>query len=275
MKQILTIALSLSGFFVFGQLTPRVSPQSKVEQKVGLTDISISYSRPNVNERVIFGDMLPYGEIWRTGANENTIVSISDVLIFGKDTLNAGKYSLYTKPEKDSWTIYFYKTIDNWGTPDSWEESNIALKVVAKVETQKTVLETFTIDFQNIESRGANLVLAWEKVRVEIPFTVNTDVKIKANITKVMAGPSAADLNNSAKYYYDNKMDLKKALEWSTKAVELRPEAYWMYLTKAQIQLELGDKTAALETAKKGKELAEKEKDNGFISSFDKIIGNK
>ncbi|MFN6084493.1 MAG: DUF2911 domain-containing protein [Fluviicola sp.] len=273
MKQILTIALSLSGFFAFGQLTPRVSPQSKVEQKVGFTDISVSYSRPNVNERVIFGDMLPYGEIWRTGANENTIVSISDVLIFGKDTLNAGKYYLYTKPEKDSWTIYFYKTTDNWGTPDTWEESNIALKVVAKVETQKTVLETFTIDFQNIESRGANLVLAWEKVRVEIPFTVNTDAKIKANITKVMAGPSAADLNNSAKYYYDNKMDLKKALEWSTKAVELRPEAYWMYLTKAQIQLELGDKTAAIETAKKGKELAEKEKDNGFISSFDKIIG--
>lgn len=273
MKQILTIALSLCGFFASGQLTPRLSPQAKLEQKVGFTDITISYSRPSVNERVIFGDLIPYDEIWRTGANENTIVSISDVLIFGKDTLKTGKYSLYTKPGKDNWTVYFYKTTDNWGTPETWEESNIVLKVDAKVIAQKTSLETFTIDIQNIETKGANLVLAWEKVRIEIPFAVNTDAKIKANITKVMAGPSAADLNNAAKYYYENKMDLKKALEWSTKAVELRPDAYWMYLTKAQIQLELGDKTAALETAKKGRELAEKEKDNGFISSFDKIIG--
>lgn len=275
MKQILAIALSFSSFLSFAQLTPRLSPIAKLEQKIGFTDVNIAYSRPNKNNREIFGALVPFDEVWRTGANENTTFTCSDVLIFGKDTLIAGKYSLYTKPGKEMWAVYFYKTTDNWGNPEKWEESLIVLSLTAKAESTVNSLETFLIDFQNLETSSASLVLAWDKVRIAIPFKVATEAKIKANITKTMAGPTASEMNTSANYYFENKMDLKKALEWSTKAVELRPEAYWMYLTKCKIQAELGDKKAAAETAKKGKEIAEKENDSEYAGMFNAYLGNK
>jgi Protein of unknown function (DUF2911) len=254
------------------QLAPRLSPESKVEQKVGLTDISVKYSRPGKRDRVIFGDVVPYGEIWRTGANENTVITFSDPVVFGKDTLKAGTYSLYTKPAKDSWEVIFYSDFSNWGTPEEWNEKKVALRVTTKTIALKDVVETFTIAIETIQSAGATLTLAWDKTQVAVPFTVPTDAKVMANIKKTMAGPTANDYFGAAQYYYENKRETKQALVWVENAINMRPEAYWMVRLKALLLAEAGDKKAAIETAKKALELATKEDNQDYVRMLNKSI---
>jgi hypothetical protein len=244
----------------------------KIEQKIGFTDVTISYSRPSKNDRDIFGGLVPFDQIWRTGANENSIITTSDVLIFGKDSLKPGKYALFTKPGKDAWEIYFYATTDNWGTPEKWVDANVILKTSAKVETMKSVVETFSIGFENLKNNSAVMCFSWDKTMVCLPFLVTTDAKVKANINKVMAGPSASECNAAANYYLENKLDLNKALEWSTKACVMRPEAYWMFLTKAKIEKELGLKDAMKESITKGIESAKKQDDSEYVTFFEKLL---
>ncbi len=251
------------------QLAPQPSPSGKLEQKVGLTDVSVEYSRPSKRGRVVFGDIVPFGEVWRTGANENTKFTNSDVLIFGKDSLKPGTYALYTKPGKDSWDLIFYTDVENWGTPEVWDDKKVALKVNAKVKNLGETVETFTISFDGLESvNGGTLTLKWDQTSVSFPFTVPTDAKVMANINKMMAGPSANDYISAASYYLENKKDLKKALEWATKAADMNPEAFWIFRTKSLIQAELGDKKGAIESAKKGLALAEKTKYDNYTKLF-------
>ncbi len=254
------------------QLAPRLSPEAKVEQKVGLTDISVKYSRPGKRDRVIFGDVVPYNEIWRTGANENTVISFSDAVVFGKDTLKAGTYALYTKPTKESWEVIFYSDFSNWGTPEEWSEAKVALRVTVKPTALKESVETFTIAVDAINTNGATLTLTWDKTQVAVPFAVPTDAKVMANIKKTMGGPTANDYFGAAQYYYDNKRDTKQALAWVEKAVEMRPDAYWIVRLKALLQAESGDKKAAIETAKKALEMATKEDNQDYVRMLNKSI---
>ena len=264
----LFILLSLSfGSYTFGQITtPQASPQAKVEQKVGLADISISYYRPAKKGRVVFGDVVPFGELWRTGANENAKITTSDALIFGKDTLKAGTYAIFTKPNKTNWEIYFYTDYSNWGTPENWDEKKIALKSTAAVSKLTETVENFTIGFDKMENSSAEICLTWENTKVSIPFSLNTKDKVLASIKKTMDGPTANDYHRAASFYFTEKIDMKKALEWSTKAVELRGEsAYWMTRLLAQLQAENGDYKKAIETAKKSMAAAEKDGDMNYV----------
>jgi len=254
------------------QLAPQASPAAKVEQRVGLTDLTIKYSRPSKNNRAIFGELLPYGEVWRTGANENTTFTSSDVLIFGKDTLKAGTYALYTIPNKDKWDLIFYKTTDNWGTPEKWEESNVVLKTTAAVASTKMVTESFSINITDLKNSSASIQLLWDQTMVSFPFTVTTDAKVMANINKVMAGPSANDYYSAANYYYTEGKDLKKAAEWCQKAIDANPEAFWIQLLMAKIQTKLGLKKEAIATAQSGKAIAEKSKYDDYVKEFETII---
>ncbi|MFY7989093.1 MAG: DUF2911 domain-containing protein [Fluviicola sp.] len=254
------------------QIAPQASPLSKLEQRVGLTDLQITYSRPGKKGREIFGDVVPYDQIWRTGANENTKFMCSDAVIFGKDTLKAGTYALFTKPGKDSWEIYFYTETNNWGTPEEWSDAKVALKTSAAVSHVKEVTENFTISVDAMDNNGAVLVLSWDKTSVRVPFQVPTDAKVMANIKKTLAGPSANDYNSAALYYFNAKRDLNQALEWSTKACEMRPDAYWMFRTKSLIQAELGDKAGAIKTAQAGLALAEKGKNADYVKQFNESI---
>ena len=254
------------------QIAPQASPLSKLEQRVGLTDLQITYSRPGKKGREIFGDVVPYDQIWRTGANENTKFMCSDAVIFGKDTLKAGTYALFTKPGKDSWEIYFYTETNNWGTPEEWSDAKVALKTSAAVSHVKEVTENFTISVDAMDNNGAVLVFTWDKTTVRLPFQVPTDAKVMANIKKTLAGPSANDYNSAALYYYNAKRDLNQALEWSTKACEMRPDAYWMFRTKSLIQAELGDKAGAIKTAQAGLALAEKGKNADYVKQFNESI---
>lgn len=268
---IVTLSLAFAGTAI-AQLAPQASPAAKVEQRVGLTDLTVKYSRPSKKDRTIFGDLVPFGEIWRTGANENTVFTCNDVLIFGKDSLKPGSYALYTKPNKEAWDLFFYKTTDNWGTPEAWDDANVVLKTTAKVNSTSCVTESFTIGIADLKNEGASIQMSWDKTSVSFPFVVLTDKKVMANIEKTMAGPSANDYYASANYYFSNGKDLAKASEWCKKAMDANPEAFWVCLLMAKIQAKQGLKKEAVATAEKGKAIAEKTKYDDYVKEFEGII---
>lgn len=251
MRKKITLVALLASSIAFGQLqTPKASPVCKLEQTVGLTTITVDYSRPSKNDRIIFGEVIKYDEIWRTGANENTTFSNSDILIFDKDTLKPGKYALYTKPMKGSWDVYFYNETTNWGTPEKWEENKVALKINVPSKEVTNVTETFTIEIENLTTKGAELSLKWDKTVISIPFTLNTNAIVEASIKKLMNGPSSRDYYAAANYYYSEKKKLPQALTWMKKAVEMEgQDAFWMYRKLALIHAELGDFKSAIEAA--------------------------
>jgi hypothetical protein len=274
MKKLLFIlAIGFSASLTAQVLTPKASPAAKVQQKVGLADIQIEYGRPSAKGRVIFGELIPYGQTWRLGANENTKITSSEALIFGKDTLKAGTYALFAKPGQSTWEFYFYTDYSNWGLPEKWEDAKVALTVSAPVLVSKDMTENLSIQFDDLQYNGAKIVVSWDHTKVSIPFSLNTKSKVLASIDKTMAGPSANDYHQAATYYFNENLDLKKALEWSIKAVELRgPSAYWMTRLKAQLQAANGDYKSAIETAKLSMEAAKADGDDAYVLANQKSI---
>lgn len=267
-KHLLVAALIAFGTGLNAQIVaPKASPQGKIEQKIGVTDLRVEYYRPMKNNRVVFGEVVPFNEIWRTGANENSKFTCSDALVFGTDTLRAGTYALFTKPSASNWEIYFYTETSNWGLPETWDASKVALKTTVPTIALNDVVEVFTMNLDPVSSKMGQLSISWDKTRVMVPFAVPTTQKVLASIEKTMTGPSANDYFAAADFYFKEKKDLQKAREWVTKAVEMRgDDAYWMLRVKALIEAELGDYKAAIETAKKGLAAAEKAKNTANIA---------
>lgn len=274
MKKITLIASMILCAQVFGQVvTPKASPVAKIQQKVGLADIQIDYSRPGAKGRVIFGDLIPFDAMWRLGANENTKLTSSEALIFGKDTLKAGTYAIFAKPGQQNWEIYFYNDYSNWGLPETWDAQKVALQVTAPVQKIQDFQENLEINIDGLSNSGANLEIAWENTKVSVPFSLNTKSKVLASIDKTMAGPSANDYHAAATYYFNENLDLKKALEWSNKAVELRgSSAYWITRLNAQLKAANGDYKGAIETAKMSLEAAKADGDNAYVTANQKSI---
>jgi hypothetical protein len=267
MKRLSIFAFIFSSLYSFSQIqTPQGSPTGRVEQKVGLADISITYNRPGKKDRIIFGDVVPFGEFWRFGANESTKLITTDHLIFGKDTLKSGTYAIYAKPTKTNWEVVFYTELSNWGLPEKWDDKKVALRLNAPVTSMTEVTENFTISIDHIQNSGATIHFTWDKTRASLPFTLNTKDKVLASIKKTMDGPTANDYYRSAAYYFQEKIDMKQALDWCKKAVEMRGEsAYWITRLMAQLQAENGDFKGAIETAKKSMAAAEKDGDQNYV----------
>lgn len=262
MKKFLLLALTFTfSYFVHAQLeTPQPSPFSKVEQKVGLTDVTFEYSRPSVKGRTIFGDLVPFGKTWRTGANANTKITFStDVTIAGQ-TLNAGTYAIFTVPNKTSWDIIFYTDSNNGGTPKNWDDSKVAVKTTVPTHDIPFSVETFTIDINSLSNNGGTLEFIWEKTFVGMPFTVPTDATVTANIDKVLAGPNAGDYFAAARYFLEEGKDIAKAKNWIDKAVELTKDApkFWILRQQALIYAKSGDFKGAIAAAKASLAGAEK-----------------
>jgi hypothetical protein len=259
-----------TGMFILGATAqiqaPQPSPLTKVEQKVGLTDVTLEYSRPGMRDREIFGNLVPYGEVWRTGANANTKITFSDDVQIGGKDLEKGTYALYTKPGKDKWEVMFYSDSDNWGNPQQWDDSKVALKTTANVTELPFPMETFTIFLDDLKNDGGVLNIVWANTAASVPFTVPTDSKTLASIEKVMNGPTANDYFTAATYYHDTKKDNKKALEWVNKAVEMQgDDAFWMLRRKSLIEADLGMKKEAIATAKRSLASAEKAKNADYV----------
>jgi hypothetical protein len=268
MKRIFFVfAVVVASFGVNAQVkTPAPSPKATVSQVVGLTDVEVVYSRPGMKGRTIFGDLVPFGKTWRTGANANTTVSFSDDVVIDGKTLKKGKYALYTVPKAENWDVIFYSTTDNWGTPEEWKESNVALKTSAKTEMLNRNVESLTIGINNLDNNYGNLEMAWEKTLVSVKFEVPTAKTAIASIDKVMAGPGANDYFSAAQYYYQSNGDMNKALAYVNKALEMNSEKpFWYNRQKSLIQAKLGDKKGAIETAKISLASAQAAKNNDYV----------
>ena len=184
-KLIYVLAISMS-LTAWSQVkTPQSSPASKLIQTVGLTDVTITYSRPSMNGREIMGALVPYGEIWRTGANQNTVISFSDVVSFGDQELPAGDYAIYTQPGDESWDVYFYNDTSNWGTPSKWDDTKISAQVTTVPLQTETIL-SFTIWISDLHNNGASLNIGWENTYITLPFGVPTIAKATASIDEVL-----------------------------------------------------------------------------------------
>lgn len=267
MKTLLSGLLIFCCTFMSAQVqAPQPSPHGKIEQKVGLTDVTITYSRPSMRGRTIFGDLVPYGEIWRTGANENTTITFStDVKIGGKE-LKQGSYAIYTKPGQDSWEVMFYSSTDNWGNPQEWDDSKVALKTTAAVEQLPFEVETFTIFINDLTNNSGVLELIWENKVASVPFSVPTEEITMASIDRIMNGPTANDYFAAASYYHDSGKDLNKAYEWITKAADQAGEdAYWVLRRKSLIEADMGKKEQAIATAKKSLASAKKNNNPDYV----------
>mgnify|MGYP005863482381 FL=1 len=264
MKKILIAALFTA--FTLGVeaqvKTPQSSPLAKVDQMVGLTSVQLEYSRPSAKGRTVYGDLVPYGKNWRTGANGNSTVSFSDDVTIDGKTLKKGKYAIFTTPKADSWDVYFYSDTNNWGLPEKWDDSKVALKTIVKPETLSKSVESFTISLNNLTNDGGTLDIAWERTNVSIPFAVPTNAMAMASIEKALAGPTAADYFAAAQFYYQSNNDNTKALSWINKAVSMTPEGrdtpFWYLRMKSLIQAKAGDKKGAIATAKESLALSVK-----------------
>lgn len=266
-KLIYLVVMIIANYAIEAQVkTPAPSPKAKIEQVVGLTNVEVEYSRPSRKGRTIFGDLVPFGKVWRTGANGNTTISFSeDVVIDGK-TLKKGKYALFTIPKADNWEIIFYSDTDNWGEPETWDETKVALRANTKPEMLSKNVESFTIGINNLDNNFAHLELSWEKTYVALKFEVPTQKTAIASIEKALAGPSANDYFSSAQFFYQSNGDLIKALEYVNKALELNKEKpFWYNRQKSLIQSKLGDKKGAIETAKLSLAAATIAKNNDYI----------
>ncbi|AXG74452.1 DUF2911 domain-containing protein [Flavobacterium arcticum] len=249
--------------------TPQASPKAVIEQTVGLTDVKIEYSRPSAKGRAVYGELVPFGRLWRTGANANTTVTFTDDVVIGGKTLQAGKYALYTQPKADSWDIIFYTDTNNWGLPQEWDSTKEAVRVTVKPEFLTRSVETLTIGMNNLDNNNGFLEIAWEKTMVSVKVEVPTQKMAMKSIETVMAGPSASDLFSAAQYYYQSNTNLDKALSWMNQSIEKTPEGkdvpFYYLRQKALIQAKLGDKKGAVETAKQSLAAAEKANNADYV----------
>jgi hypothetical protein len=268
-KIILALAVLIANFTIEAQVkTPQPSPKSTLNQVVGLTDVTVEYSRPSAKGRPVFGDLVPFGRLWRTGANQNSMVSFSEDVVIKGNTLKKGKYAIFTTPKADMWEVVFYTDTDNWGTPEKWDENKVALRTNVDPIALGNHVETFTIAINNLTNDSATLDISWEKTMVSVKFEVPTQKAAMASITKVLAGPTAGDYFSSAQYLYQSEGDLNKALEYVNKAVSMaKPDdvPFWYLRLKSLIQAKMGNKSGAIETAKLSLAGAEKANNADYV----------
>ena len=269
-KIIFVFAMLIANYAIKAQVkTPQPSPKAVVQQTVGLTDVEIEYSRPSAKGRIVFGDLVPFGKLWRTGANANTTVSFSEDVVINGNTLKKGKYALYTTPKADMWEVIFYSTTDNWGTPENWDVNNVAVSTNVDPIALGNSVESLTIAVNNLNNDSATLDISWEKTMVSVKFTVPTQKAAMASIEKTLAGPTAGDYFSAGQYYFQSNGDMNKALEYVNKALSMvKPGAdvpFWQLRQKSLIQAKLGDKAGAIATANQSLAAAEKAKNNDYV----------
>lgn len=241
--------------------TPQPSPTAKVSQEVGLSKVDLEYSRPSAKGRKIFGELVPFGELWRTGANASSKITFGEDVKIGGTSVPKGTYALYSTPGERQWEVVFYKNTTYWGTPEpaEYKMDEIAAKVTVPVVALKDAVESLTINVGNLKNNGADLEISWENTKVAVPFTLDTDSKVMADIKTQMEGPSANTYYAAARYYFEENKDLKQALAWVDQSLTKGGDKFWILRLKANIQASLGMYKDAIATAEKSSDLAKKE----------------
>ncbi len=258
-------------------VTPRPSPLATLKQQVALTDVEVVYSRPGAKGRKVFGDLVPFGEMWRTGANSITTISFADAVKVNGQAVPAGKYALLTIPGEKEWTVILSKDAEMEGVSDYRQESDAA-RFLMRPRMLRDNVESFTIDVVNFKDEGATITLQWETTAIDLDLTMDIDSKIEAAIKTTLAkDPSevkASDYHSAAVYYMGKGKDLGQALTWMQKSVEMRPEAFWYVHRHAELLGQMGKKDEAIATAEKSMKMAKenKEGDYGYVKRNEQLI---
>ena len=241
--------------------TPKPSPAATLKQDVGLTEIAVNYSRPSKKNRKIFGNLVPFNELWRTGANTNTTVKFSTPITVGQAGLDAGTYALYSKPGVSSWEIIFYKKTDNWGLPEKWDASQVAASLKVAVENYPVTVESFTITIANLSNDSADLVILWENTKVNIPIKTPANKTILSNIDKTLNGsPSFEDYYTAAVYLSSTNQNISKAGEYMKKAMDLNKDPkYWQLRQQSLLLSKIGAIASAKLSLKKATKAGNKD----------------
>ena len=270
-KLFLLVAASYIFFSAEAQqlTTPQSSPTANIKQNFALSSIEISYSRPGVKGRKIFGDLVPFGNVWRTGANNATTITFGEEVTIGGKKVAAGKYGLLTIPNPNEWTIIITKQLDVT-SPSNYKQDQDVVRVAAKPTAMPFTLETFMISVDDIKSNSCSIGMGWETTWVSFEVTADVESKVMAQIKNTMEGDNKPYFS-AAQYYIDNGKDLNKAVEWLDKAYAQNPKAYWVLYQKARAQKMLGKKADALATSNKSMELAKTEKNPDYVALNEKL----
>ncbi len=233
---------------------PSLSPTTTIAQDFSTSKIEIVYSRPSMRGRTVFGDLVPFGTVWRTGANAATKITFGEEVEIGGVTIKPGSYSFYTVPGKSEWEVIINKNTGNWGAMGYDTKDDVA-RFTVKPTTLQNNVETFTIGIGNITFSSCTIDVAWERTAISVAVKANNQERLKANIEKAINNPSIP-YQQAATYYFETNQNLDKALEYATKASDANPKAYWIYMLKARIAAKLGKKDVAREAANKAMETA-------------------
>lgn len=236
---------------------PAASPAATLQQRIGLTDVTVAYGRPSMRGRKVFGGLEPYGSVWRTGANMATKVTFSTDVSFGGEAVPAGDYALFSIPGEKEWTLILSTNAEQGGAY-GYDESTDQARVTVRPEALATPVETFAIGFENLQPAGATMTLEWETTRVAVPIETNVVKILVPQIEAAMAGDGEKPYFSAAMFYYENDLDMEKAAAWIEEGVKARPEAFWMVYRKGLILAKKGDMRGAIAAAEQSKEMASK-----------------
>jgi len=272
MKKLLTIAaIALYSSSMAQTLnTPAPSTTQTIKQNFALGSIELTYSRPNLKGRTAMGELVPFGKVWRTGANNATTINFSDEVIIGGKNIAAGKYGLLTIPGKDSWVLIITKQLDVT-SPSAYKEESDVVRVNATPSTTKDKTETFAIQFANVKGNSCDLLFTWENTTVALPISADVETKVMKQIENIMTKDNLPYFN-AAMYYMDNNKDLSQALTWFNKAVENNPTAYWVQYQRANCLVKLGKKADAITAATKSLELATTAKNPDYVKLNEDLL---
>ena len=267
-KNLLALLLVGAVAMVSAQVkTPQPSPAASVKQAIGLSEVVVEYSRPSANDRKVFGNLVPMNQLWRTGANGSTDITFGQEAQFNGVKVPAGKYALYTMPSGGEWEVVLYKDTEQWGAPKQLDDKLIVAKTKVKALKNPLFVETFSIDFNDLKTDQANLIMSWENTMVKVPIVMDSKKQVLESINSTLSTKEAkaSDYHQAASYYLQEKMDLKKALEYATKANEMQPDVFYMLKLKSEIEAANGMKKEAIATAAQSLALAKKAGNDDYV----------
>ena len=272
MKKIFLALTCIAAVMVsFAQLKmPAPSPTQTIKQDFGLSSIELTYSRPSMKGRKIFGDLVPYGEMWRTGANAATRIKFGEDVTIGGQPVKAGEYALYTLPNENEWEVILNKGVTNGGLNGYKKEDDVTRFKVKPVRLPAPA-ETFTMEFAEIKPASTELLLKWENTAVKVPITTDIDTKVMGQINDMMNKDNRPYFQ-SAMYYMETGKDMKQALSWFDKAIEQTPKGFWIYHQKANALAKMGKKDEAKMVAQKSMDIAREEKNDDYVRLNEKLL---
>ncbi len=250
--------------------TPAPSPTQTIKQDFGISNIELSYSRPGMKGRKIFGDLVPYNKVWRTGANSATTITFGDDVTIGDVKVAAGKYGLLSIPDKDKWTIIITKQLDVT-SPAAYKQEMDVVRTEVKPVNMDESMESFTMQFANVKPASCDLEIMWDKTIVSLPITTDVETKVMAQIDNAMYKDNHP-YYQAAMYYLENGKDLNIALNWFNKAIDQNPNAFWVWHQKANTLAKLGKKEDAIKAANKSIELAKAAQNDDYVKLNEKLL---